>query len=92
VLEEGELERLWAPAELASGAQLSLGPNASYGCGVIVTTGAGRRSVGHSGGGNAAFRDFVEEDLLVVMLTSGKTDEDAFIERTAAAARKRREK
>jgi CubicO group peptidase (beta-lactamase class C family) len=87
LIPQADLDQLWAPAQLASGASVSLGTNASYGCGVFVSTRPGHRSVGHSGGGNAAFRYFVDEDLVVVMLTNGKTGEDAFLERIAAAAR-----
>lgn len=82
-----DLELLWAPAELASGAQVSLGPGTSYGCGVMVETRAGHRSAGHSGGGNAAFRYFIDEDLIVVFATNGKTEEDAFVNELARAAR-----
>jgi len=87
LLPQADLEVLWAPAELASGARVSLGSDTSYGCGVMVETRAGHRSVGHSGGGNAAFRYFIDEDLLVVMATNGKTQEDALVDRIAEAAR-----
>lgn len=87
LLSPSELELLWQPAELASGARVSLGPNTSYGCGVMVETRAGQRSVGHSGGGNAAFRYYLDEDLLIVMATNGKTEEDALVTKLAAAAR-----
>lgn len=87
ILDRAELELGWQPAELASGVPVSLAPGLSYGFGVAVGTQAGRRSVGHSGGGNAAFRYFLDEDLLVVLLTNGKTEEDALVDRIAAAAR-----
>ena len=87
LLPQADLDVLWAPAELASGARVSLGSDTSYGCGVMVGTRAGQRSVGHSGGGNAAFRYFIDEDLLVVMATNGQTQEDALLERIAEAAR-----
>jgi CubicO group peptidase (beta-lactamase class C family) len=92
LLPRAELELLWQPAELASGALVSLAPNTSYGCGVMVDTRASHRSVGHSGGGNAAFRYFIDEDLLIVMATNGKTEEDALVDRIAAATRKLQEK
>jgi hypothetical protein len=53
----------------------------------MIETTPGRRSVGHSGGGNAAFRYFLDEDLLVVLATNGTTQEDALLERIAVAAR-----
>lgn len=87
VLPQAQLERQWAPAELASGARVSLGGTASYGCGLALDTRAGRRSAGHSGGGNAAFCYFVDEDLLIVLATNGTTDPDALIERIAAVVR-----
>ena len=59
----------------------------SYNQRVMVETRAGQRSVGHSGGGNAAFRYFIDEDMLIVMTTNGKTEEDALVDRIAAAAR-----
>lgn len=92
LLPQSDLELLWQPAELSSGAQVSLAPGTSYGCGVMVETRAGQRSVGHSGGGNAAFRYFIEEDLLIVLATNGKTDEDSLVEKIADAARALREK
>jgi CubicO group peptidase (beta-lactamase class C family) len=87
LLPQSDLDLLWQPAELASGGLVSLGPDTSYGCGVMVETRAGRRSVGHSGGGNAAFRYYLDEDLLIVMATNGKTEEDALVEKIAEAAR-----
>jgi len=87
ILPQSELDVLWQPAALASGGQVSLGPNTSYGCGVMVDTRAGHRSVGHSGGGNAAFRYFIDDDMVIVMATNGKTEEDAFVEKLAQAAR-----
>lgn len=87
ILPRAELEAGWQPAELASGATASLGPGVSYGLGVMVETTPGRRSVGHSGGGNAAFRYFLDEDLLIVLATNGTTQEDALLDRIAAAAR-----
>lgn len=87
LLPPAELELLWQPAELASGARVSLGSNTSYGCGVMVVTRGGQRSVGHSGGGNAAFRYYLDEDLLIVVATNGKTEEDALVEQLAVAAR-----
>ena len=87
ILPREELEAGWQPAVLASGATASLGPGLSYGLGVMVETGPGRRSVGHSGGGNAAFRYFLDDDLLVVLTTNGTTAEDALLARIAAAAR-----
>ncbi|NOT29967.1 MAG: beta-lactamase family protein, partial [Planctomycetes bacterium] len=91
VLPQPDLDLLWQPAELVSGAQVSLAANTSYGCGVIVDTRAGQRSVGHSGGGNAAFRYFIDEDLLIVLATNGKTEEDALVEKIAEAAREMRD-
>lgn len=87
ILPAAALELLWQPVELASGRPVSLAPGTSYGCGVMIETRAGQRSAGHSGGGNAAFRYFIDEDLVVVMATNGKTDEDGLVERIAAAAR-----
>jgi CubicO group peptidase (beta-lactamase class C family) len=87
ILPREELEAGWQPAVLASGATASLGPGVSYGLGVMVETRPGKRSVGHSGGGNAAFRYFLDEDLLVVMATNGRTEEDALLAKIAAAAR-----
>ena len=89
VLPRAQLERQWAPAELANGARVSLGGTASYGCGVALDTRPGRRSVGHSGGGNAAFCYFVDEDLLVVLATNGTTDPDQLVQRIATAVRAR---
>jgi CubicO group peptidase (beta-lactamase class C family) len=88
IIPREELEAGWQPAVLASGATASLAPGVSYGLGVMVVTRPGWRSVGHSGGGNAAFRYFLDDDLLVVMATNGKTDEDALLDKIAAAARK----
>jgi len=87
VLPRAQLERQWAPAELASGARVSLGGTGSYGCGLALDTRAGRRSAGHSGGGNAAFCYFLDEDLLIVLATNGTTDPDALIGRIAALVR-----
>jgi CubicO group peptidase (beta-lactamase class C family) len=87
VLPQAQLEELWRPAELASGAPVRLGTTASYGCGVALDTRDGRRSAGHSGGGNAAFRYFIDEDMLVVLASNGTTDPDALVERVAAAVR-----
>lgn len=87
ILPRAELEAGWQPAELASGAPVNLAPGTSYGFGVMLGTNAGRRSVGHSGGGNAAFRYFLDDDLLVVFATNGQTSEDALVERIAAATR-----
>jgi len=87
ILPRAELELGWQPAELASGAPVSPTAGTSYGFGVSLGTQAGRRSVGHSGGGNAAFRYFLDEDLLVVFATNGQTSEDALLEKIAAAAR-----
>jgi len=81
------LELLWQPATLTSGAQVSLAPNTSYGCGLMLDTRPGQRSAGHSGGGNAAFRYYLDEDMLIVMATNGKTQEDALVDRIARAAR-----
>lgn len=87
LLPQTDLDLLWQPADLASGAHVSLAPDTSYGCGVMVDTRAGHRSVGHSGGGNAAFRYFIDEDMLIVMATNGKTEEDALVDKIAKAAR-----
>lgn len=87
LLPRSDLELLWQSAELASGAPVSLAPSTSYGCGVMVDTRSGQRSVGHSGGGNAAFRYFLDEDMLIVMATNGKTEEDGFVYEIAMAAR-----
>jgi CubicO group peptidase (beta-lactamase class C family) len=87
ILPRADLEVLWTPAELASGALVSLDPSTSYGCGVMLQTRSGQRSAGHSGGGNAAFRCFIDEDLLVLFATNGKTEEDAFVDQLAKAAR-----
>jgi CubicO group peptidase (beta-lactamase class C family) len=92
ILPPEQLEELWKPAELASGALVSLGTTGSYGCGVALDTRAGRRSAGHSGGGNAAFRYFIDEDLLVVLACNGTTDPDALVERIAAVVRTERGK
>lgn len=91
VLPQSDLDLLWQPAELVSGARVSLAPSTSYGCGVMVDTRAGQRSVGHSGGGNAAFRYFIDEDLLIVFATNGKTEEDALVDKIAQAARSMRD-
>lgn len=87
LLPQADLDALWQPAELASGARVSLGGDTSYACGVMVETRAGRRSVGHSGGGNAAFRYFLDEDMVIVMATNGKTNEDGLVDKIAKAAR-----
>lgn len=87
ILPRSELELGWQAARLESGAEVSLAPGVSYAFGVMLRTKNGQRSVGHSGGGNAAFRYYLDEDLLVVMATNGKTDEDALVEKIAAAAR-----
>src|SRR5262249_25927029 len=52
LLPQSDLDAIWKPAELASGTRVSLGTNSSYGCGVMVETASGKRSAGHSGGGN----------------------------------------
>jgi CubicO group peptidase (beta-lactamase class C family) len=87
ILPLAQLAELWRPAELASGAPVSLGTTASYGCGVALDMRNGRRSAGHSGGGNAVFRYFIDEDMLVVLASNGTTDPDALVERIAAAVR-----
>jgi len=87
ILPRERLEELWSPAALASGARVSLGATTSYGCGVALDVRAGHRSAGHSGGGTAAFRYYIDEDLLVVLLTNGTTDADALVERVVAAVR-----
>ena len=84
VLAPFELDRQWSPARLASGETVRLGKTMSYGCGLLIDTTEGRRSVGHSGGGNAAFRYFLDGDLLVVVLTNGKTNPDSLLESIAA--------
>src|SRR5262249_2641302 len=87
LLPQSDLDAVWKPAELASGTRVSLGGGSSYGCGVMVETAPGKRSAGHSGGGNADFRYFIDEDLVIVFATNGKTEEDAFVDRLARAAR-----
>jgi CubicO group peptidase (beta-lactamase class C family) len=87
ILPREKLEELWSPAQLASGSAVKLGGTSSYGCGVALDVRAGHRSAGHSGGGTAAFCYFIDEDLLVVLLTNGTTDTDGLVERVAAAAR-----
>jgi CubicO group peptidase (beta-lactamase class C family) len=87
ILPQAELDLLWEPAELASGGRVGIAPGTSYGCGVMVGTRPGQRSAGHSGGGNAAFRYYIDEDLLIVVATNGQTDEDALVDRIAKAAR-----
>jgi hypothetical protein len=72
---------------LASGSPVSLGATESYGCGVAVDVSSGRRSAGHSGGGTAAFRYYIDEDMLIVLLTNGTTDANELVERVAAAVR-----
>jgi hypothetical protein len=54
---------------------------------VAVDVSSGRRSAGHSGGGTAAFRYYIDEDMLIVLLTNGTTDADELVERVAAAVR-----
>lgn len=87
ILPREDLETLWAPAELASGRPVSLSTDTSYGCGVQLGTRSGQRSAGHSGGGCAAFRYFIDEDMLIVFATNGTLQEDAFVERIARAVR-----
>ena len=62
-----------------------LASGVSYGLGVMVDTRPGQRSIEHSGGGNAAFRYDLDDDLLIVMAASGGVGREVRHDRTMEA-------
>ena len=85
VISRKALEVLWTPAKLAAGEMVHLGKTMTYGGGLLIDPTEGHRSVGHSGGGTAAFRYFIDDDMIVVVETNGKTNPDKLIEMIAKA-------
>jgi CubicO group peptidase (beta-lactamase class C family) len=76
---------LWTAVKLNDGSVFRLGKQVGYGGGYVVDDEPGFRSIGHSGGGTAAFRYFIEQKLGVVVLTNGSMDPDALLAGIAKA-------
>lgn len=73
------------PALLADGSEVSIARGVSYGLGFAIFNRDGRRSVGHSGGGTAAFRYFPEQNTTIYLLLNGATNADGFLDAIADA-------
>ena len=79
------LQKFTRPAQLADGTDVAVGRGVSYGMGFALLNRGARRSVGHSGGGTAAFRYFPDQGIAVYLLTNGSTNADAFLDAIADA-------
>ena len=66
---------MWTPTMRNDGKTIiEAGPyKLEYGYGFLVDRTQGKHSMGHSGGGNAAFRIFPDDKLVVVVLHNGQT-------------------
>jgi CubicO group peptidase (beta-lactamase class C family) len=69
------IEEMWTPTVRNDGKTIiEAGPfKLEYGYGFVVDRTADKRSMGHSGGGNAAFRIFPDDKMVVVVLHNGQT-------------------
>jgi CubicO group peptidase (beta-lactamase class C family) len=75
LLKASSTEEMWTPPVRNDGKTIiEAGPfKLEYGYGFVVERGAGKRSMGHSGGGTAAFRIFPDDRMVVVVLHNGQT-------------------
>ena len=75
LLNAKSVEEMWTPpVRNDSATVISLGGfRFEYGYGFVVERQPGKRSVGHSGGGTAAFRIFPDDRMVVVVLHNGRT-------------------
>ena len=75
ILDSASIGEMWTPTLRNDGKTIiEAGPfRLEYGYGFLVERTPGKRSMGHSGGGNAAFRIFPDDRLIVVVLHNGQT-------------------
>ncbi len=86
LVKPASLEMMWETVKLRDGTTFHHGKSSrGYACGFATDDRPGHRSVGHSGGGTAAFRYFRDDRLVVVVLLNGNTDPDEILEGIAAA-------
>ncbi|MEO8449232.1 MAG: serine hydrolase domain-containing protein [Gemmatimonadota bacterium] len=76
---------LWTAVKLNDGSVFRLGKQMGYGGGYVVDDTPGFRWIGHSGGGTAAFRYFLDQKIGFVVLTNGTMDPDALLAGIAKA-------
>jgi CubicO group peptidase (beta-lactamase class C family) len=85
ILKPATLDRMWESVKLRDGETFHIGgATKGYACGFATNDRPGHRSVGHSGGGTAAFRYFRDDRLSVVVLLNGSTDPDTFLDGIAS--------
>jgi CubicO group peptidase (beta-lactamase class C family) len=85
ILKPATLDRMWESVKSRDGKTFHpRGGTKGYACGFETNDRSGHRSVGHSGGGAAAFRYFRDDKLIVVVLFNGNTDPDTLLDGIAA--------
>lgn len=85
IVRKATFDQMTVPAKLSDGSAVSIAPGVSYGMGFAVFDRGGRRSVGHSGGGTAAFRYFPEQDTVIYLLLNSAGNADALLDAIADA-------
>lgn len=73
------LEEARTPAALTSGGHARVAASISYGLGLAIDTAPGHRWAGHSGGNSTAIRQYLDEDLSIIVLHNGTSDPDAIV-------------
>lgn len=75
---------MWQPVKLQDGQPFFLDKkHLSYGCGFIVDTNPIHWSVGHSGGGIAAFRIYPDDKLTIILGLNGNINPDKLLLKVA---------
>lgn len=74
LLKAASVEEMWTPPARNDGKTIiEAGPfKLEYAYGFVVERSPGKRSMGHSGGGTAAFRIFPDDKMVVVVLHNGQ--------------------
>lgn len=75
LLRAASVEEMWTPTVRNDGKTIIEAGSfkLEYGYGFLVDRTPGKRSMGHSGGGTAAFRVFPDDGMVVVVLHNGQT-------------------
>jgi CubicO group peptidase (beta-lactamase class C family) len=80
ILNNDLTELMWQPVKLLDGKPFFLDKKSmSYGCGFIVDTNPIHRSVGHSGGGIAAFIIYPDDKLTIIIGLNGNINPDKLL-------------